>query len=197
MRERVRLVHPRAGPYLLRMDRSALRSLRAGWRRLRFRPWTSAIELGDVDVQGRVWVPGPGRVRIGNRVRLIARRAPIELRAHEGAEIVIGDDVVIEDGASIEATSSVRIGDGARIGAFCKIMDNHFHRLELGQDRFDRPTPVPIVVGAGAIVGAHAVVLPGADVGTGATVGPGAVLSFRLAPGAVFQGTAGAGVSPA
>ena len=77
---------------------------------------------------GHVWVPGPGPIRIGRGVRLVGRRAPIELKAHEGGEIVIGDGVLIEDGTSIEATRSVRIGAHARIGPFCKIIDNHFHR---------------------------------------------------------------------
>jgi acetyltransferase-like isoleucine patch superfamily enzyme len=169
----------------------ALRSLRVGWRRLRFRPWTAAVELGgDVHVEGQIWLPGSGRVRIGHGVRLLARRAAIELRAHPGAEILIADGVLIEDGASIEATSSVRIGERARIGAFTKIIDNHFHRP--GQDLFERPTPVPVVIGADALIGPHAVLLPGAEMGAGAAVGAGAVLSFRLAPGAVFLGTTSA-----
>jgi acetyltransferase-like isoleucine patch superfamily enzyme len=170
---------------------SALRSLRVGWRRLSFRPWTAAVELGEVHVEGRIWLPGSGKVRIGDGVRLLARRAAIELRAHSGAEIVIADDVLIEDGTSIEATSSVRIGERARIGAFCKIIDNHFHRPGQG-DRFERPTPVPVVIGPDALIGPHAVLLPGAEVGAGAAVGAGAVLSFRLAPGAVFLGTTSA-----
>jgi acetyltransferase-like isoleucine patch superfamily enzyme len=168
--------------------------LRSIWRRLHFRPWSADVEVGDVEVEGQVWVPGTGRVRIGDRVRFSARRSAIELRAHPGAEILIGDHAVIEDGVSIEATSLVRIGEHARLGAFCKIMDNHFHRV--GQDRFDRPTPVPVVVGAGAIVGPHAVLLPGAEVGIGAVVGAGAVLSFRLAAGARFPGTTSAGPLP-
>jgi acetyltransferase-like isoleucine patch superfamily enzyme len=142
--------------------------------------WRTEI-AGDLDVQGQIWVPGPGRLRIGRGVRLIGRRAPIELRAYEGAEIVIEDGVVIEDGTSIEATRSVRIGARARIGAFCKIIDNHFHNA-VG-DRFVRPEPEPVVIGAGAVVGPRAVVLPGGELGEGATLGAGCVLSFRLAAG--------------
>jgi acetyltransferase-like isoleucine patch superfamily enzyme len=170
----------------------ATAAVRAAWRLLRFQPWLTAcqLELGGARVEGRIWLPGGGRVRIGRGVRLIARRGAIELRAYRGGEIVIDDHAVIEDGTSIEATTSVRIGARARIGPFCKIIDNHFHRT-VG-DRFERPASVPVVIGADAVVGAHAVLLPGAEVGEGAWVGPAAVLSFRLAPQAVFPGTASA-----
>jgi acetyltransferase-like isoleucine patch superfamily enzyme len=165
---------------------------RVAWWVLRSRRWAAAREneLGNARVEGRVWLPGPGRVRIGHGVRLVGRRAAIELRAYQGAEIVIEDDVVIEDGTSIEATGLVRIGARVRIGPFCKIIDNHFHRT-IG-DRFERPDPVPVVVGPDSMIGAHAVLLPGAELGPGGTVGPAAVLSFRLPAGGVFPGTAGA-----
>ncbi|MBV9945701.1 MAG: acetyltransferase [Myxococcales bacterium] len=133
-------------------------------------------------VTGRVWLPGWGQVRIGSRVRLIGDRAAIELRAHEGGEIVIEDDVLVEDGASIEATCSVVVGAGARIGPFCKIIDNHFHPTT--GDRHARPEGVPIRIGRGAVLGPRAVVLPGGSLGDGAVLGPAAVLSFRLPPGA-------------
>jgi acetyltransferase-like isoleucine patch superfamily enzyme len=162
-------------------------------RMLKFGPPLAAwrLQLGDqVQVEGRVWLPGAGRVVIGRGVRLVGRRAAIELRAHEGGEISIGDGAVIEDGTSIEATGSVRIGAGARIGPFCKIVDNHFHHT-VG-DRFQRPDPIPVVVGEGAIIGVRAVLLPGSEVGAGARVGPAQVLSFRLPAGAEFPGPSGA-----
>src|SRR5271170_7448095 len=71
-------------------------------------------------VVGRIWIYGPGAVRIGDRVRLDASSAPIELHVGPGAEIVLGDDVEIQGGVSIEALQSVQIGDGCRIAARCK-----------------------------------------------------------------------------
>jgi hypothetical protein len=136
----------------------------------------------DLVVAGRVWFPGPGRVRIGRGVRLVGRRAPIEVRAHEGGVITIGDGVLIEDGTSIEATLSVHIAAGARIGPFCKIIDNHFHRT-VG-DRYDRPEPVAISIGEGAVIGPRAVILPRGGLGAGARLGPAQVLSFILPAGA-------------
>ena len=151
--------------------------------RLRFHPWLTAarrLDLGEADVQGRVWLPGGGRVQIGRGVRLIARRAEIELRAYEGAEIVIEDDVVIEDGTSIEATARVTIGARTRVGPFCKIIDNQFHHLTR---RFERPPAVPVVIGPDSFIGAHAVVLPGASLGAGAWIEPAVVLSSPVPAG--------------
>ena len=133
---------------------------------------------GELDVRGLVWVPGPGRIRIGRGVRLVGRRAAIELKAHEGGQIFIGDGTVIEDGTSIEATELVRIGAHVRIGPFCKIIDNHFHRT-VG-DRYVRPQAVPISIGEGAIMGPRAMILPGGGLGAGAWLGAGQVLSFCL-----------------
>jgi acetyltransferase-like isoleucine patch superfamily enzyme len=149
-----------------------LRPLLAGWR----------VELqGDVFVKGKVWAPGRGRLHVGRGVRLIGEPAPIELRAHEEAEIWIEDGVLIEGGTSIEATRSVRVGARSRIGPFCKILDNHFHAVS---DRRLRPESVPIVIGEDCVLGPRAILLPGAEMGAGARVGPAGVLSFHLRAGA-------------
>jgi acetyltransferase-like isoleucine patch superfamily enzyme len=153
-------------------------------RVLVFRPMRAAMRVemaSDALVEGRVWIRGTGRVRIGSGARLVGRRSPIELHTHDSGEIVLGDGVLVEDGTSIEATSSVHVGANARIGAFCKIIDNHFHHTT--GDRFDRPEGVPVTVGQGAVVGPRSVLLPGAEVGAGARLGPAMVLSFHLPPG--------------
>jgi acetyltransferase-like isoleucine patch superfamily enzyme len=103
------------------------------------------------------------------------------LRAHPGGEIHIDDDAVIEGGVSIEATESVYIGPRAHIGAFCKIIDNHFHRVD--GDREAWSESVRVVVGPDAVVGPHAILLPGAELGARAWVGAGRVLSSRILAG--------------
>ncbi len=146
-----------------------------------FRPLGSAVRIDvadDAEVEGKVWVTGPGQVHIGSGARLLARRAPIELCAHRGARIWIGEGVVIEAGASIEATVSVHVGRGARIEAFSKIVDNHFHATT--GDRSRRPAGVPIVIDDEANVGLRAVLLPGASLGKRARVSPRRVVSFHV-----------------
>jgi UDP-2-acetamido-3-amino-2,3-dideoxy-glucuronate N-acetyltransferase len=129
-------------------------------------------------VRGRIWIRGPGRVRIGSLVVLDASNAPIELHTLEpDAEIVIGDGVRIDGGTSIEAVRSVTLGDGVSVGAFAKIMDCNFHPL--AGDRHERPVPHAVAVEAGAQLGARSVLLAGARVGRNAVVCSGAVVSRR------------------
>jgi acetyltransferase-like isoleucine patch superfamily enzyme len=145
-----------------------------------FRAWRVELE-GDIEVTGKVWLSGPGRVLIGRGVKLFAHRAPIELCAHEGAELRLDRGVVVEAGASIEATGSIHVGARTRIGAFGKVMDNHFHHS--AGDRNQRPPPVPVVIGRDCVIGPRAILMPGAELGAGARVGPAAVVSFRVPAG--------------
>lgn len=150
-------------------------------RFLAFRPLGVAVRIDvaeDAHVEGTVWVTGPGLVHIGSGARLLGRRAPIELCAHPGARIWIGERAVIEAGASIEATDSVHVGNGARIEAFSKIIDNHFHHTT--GDRSQRPVGVPIVIDDEASVGLRAILLPGASLGKRARVAPRRVVSFHV-----------------
>jgi acetyltransferase-like isoleucine patch superfamily enzyme len=132
-------------------------------------------------VIGRIWVHGPGTLRIGKRVRLDASREPIELYVGAGAEIVLGDDVEIQGGASIEALQSVQIGDECRIGARCKVLDNDFHLVS--GNRQHTPPSAPVIIEAGATLEGGAIVLPGARVPASSVVAGGTVVRGRSAGG--------------
>jgi acetyltransferase-like isoleucine patch superfamily enzyme len=116
----------------------------------------------NVQLHGRIWIHGGGKVEIRDHSRVDASELPVELHAEREGEIVIGKGVEIGGGTSIEATAQVLIGDGARIGRLCKVLDNSFH--ETRDDRDQRPPSQPIEIGAGAIVGDRAIRLPGARV---------------------------------
>jgi len=117
---------------------------------------------------------------------LDASRAPIELHAEAGAEIVIGDDVRIEGGASLEAVKSIIVGRGARLRAWCKVIDNHFH---IPSDRTARPPSAPVVIGEEADVGERAIVLPGAQLGPGVWLDAGVVIARRVPAGMLLAGS--------
>jgi acetyltransferase-like isoleucine patch superfamily enzyme len=158
--------------------------LRWAWSRLRL---LGCQRVGEgVQVWGRLWIHGEGRLVLGDRVRLDARRAPIELHSEPGASIEIGDDVLIEGGTSIEARASVVIGERTQVHAFCKILDNHFHATT--GDRQAAPESAPVVIGPDADIGERCIVLPGARVGAGAAVGTAKVV--RAAPPAARQSAA-------
>lgn len=146
-------------------------------------------EVGEgVRVEGRVWLPGRGgRVVIGARARLGGACAPIELRAEQGAALVLGEDVVVEEGCSIEATERVQVGARCRLGAFSKVLDNHFH--EVAGDWSRRPPAKPVVIEPDCVIGPHAILLPGAWLGRGSRVGPATVVSRRVPPGTMVAGS--------
>jgi acetyltransferase-like isoleucine patch superfamily enzyme len=160
--------------------REALHDVSTRWKLRR------CAEVGrGVTVRGTVWIHGAGTIRLGERVVLDGRAAPIELHARRHGLIVLDDDVCVEGGASLEADREIRVGARARVGRFCKILDTHFHRIS---DR-DRPPPsLPVIVEEDADLGVRAILLPGAHVGRAAVVGAGTVLSRRIPDHAVAAG---------
>jgi acetyltransferase-like isoleucine patch superfamily enzyme len=142
------------------------------WSRLRL--WRCAEVGRSPSVTGRVWVHGGGSVRLGDRVRIDARMAPVELHAGPGSELVIGNDVVIRSGTSIEARLGVTIGDGSSIDGFVRIIDNHLH-VVVG-DRREQPSSLRVTVGPDSRIGWRAILLPGARVAQGGVVVPGRIV---------------------
>ena len=140
-----------------------------------------------VQVLGPLWIRGRGSIRIGARVVLDARHAPIELCAtHPMADLVIGDDVVIEGGTSIEAEASITIGARVHIGGFCRIMDSHFHPLR--GDRELRPRPMPVIVEEDVEMGDRSILVAGSHLEHHVVVAPGTVVTRRVRAGCTVRG---------
>jgi acetyltransferase-like isoleucine patch superfamily enzyme len=133
----------------------------------------------DVVLRGTIWMRGDGTVRIGDGVVLDGSVAPIELHVHEGGELVLDAGVRIDGGTSIEARKHVHLGARVRVGAFCKILDNHYHRPS-GAHRRDLPASSPVEVEDDVTLGARVLLLPGAYLGRGCVVGPGTVVTRRV-----------------
>lgn len=139
------------------------------------------------EVRGALRVHGGGDVIVGKRVLFDGVPVAVELLAHPGATIVLGDGCVLEGGCSIEATRSIRIGAGCHLDAFSKIMDNHFHNLD--GDRHLRPHGSPVVLEDGVRLGPHSIVLAGARIGRGTRVGPATVIRRSLPTGLCVRGS--------
>ena len=155
--------------------------------------WMSAYHLRrragvgrDVVVRGGLWIRGPGRIEIGDRVVLDGATAPIELHVGPGAVIALGDDVYIGGGTSIEAQKAVTIGLRSRVGRFVKIIDNHFHNA--AGKRNERPPSVPVVIEDDVELGPRAILLPGAHLGRGTRVVAGSVVTRRVPPFSLVSG---------
>ena len=144
--------------------------------------------LGDnVDIRGRIWIHGPGKVHIGNRVVLDGSTWPIELNPEKGAEIAIGDDVHIDGGASIWALKSITVGARCHLGTFCKLMDNHYHSLS-NRDLTTRPASAAVLVEDDVRIGPYSILLSGAHVGRSTVIHERTVVTRRIAPGVEVRG---------
>lgn len=145
-------------------------------------------EVGEgVQLLGRVYIHGGGRITLGRDVVLDGRALPIELHAGPDGTLVIGDGTVIHSGASIEAQERVEIGPRCVLGRLSKVMDNHFHPV--GGDRHQRPSSKPVILEAGVTLAPRAIVLPGAHLEANVQVGPGVVVSRRVKAGLSLVGS--------
>lgn len=144
-------------------------------------------EVGrDVVVRGELWIRGPGRIVIGDRVVLDCATAPIELHVGPGATIELRDDVYVGGGTSIESQKAVTVGLRSRIGRFSKIIDNHFHNA--AGKRHERPPSVAVVIEDDVELGPRSILLPGAHLGEGTRVVSGSVVTRRVPPRSLVSG---------
>ncbi len=149
----------------------------------------SARILGSVRIRGR------GSVRVGERVVLDGRFAPIELHAiTPEAIITLDDDVRIGPGTSIEAIASVSIGARARLDRFCKVMDTHFHQTS--GDRQQRAEAHPVTIEEDTDVGPSAILTAGAHLERGVRVCPASMVTRRVRAGATVRGSPATVVRP-
>ena len=139
-----------------------------------------------IEVSGRLWLHGGGRVAVGEATRFSGGASGIELFAMADGFIIIGAGCYFAEGVSIEATRSVTIGDRVRLGAFTKILDNNFHPLR--GSRHTRTAPSPVVIEDDVQIGSRVIVLPGVVIERGALIQPGAVVTRRVPAGAEVAG---------
>lgn len=149
---------------------------------------------------------GGARLKIGDNVTVkssflsnlvgLYSRTIIVTRA-PGAVIEIGDNVGIS-GATLYARKKIVIGENTCIGGNCKILDNDFHpidvgdRLKLLQDAHGGDSDlVPsreIRIGKNCFIGCNSIILKGTALGNNCVVGAGAVVSGVFEANTVIAG---------
>lgn len=127
-----------------------------------------------VRLQGRARVGGGGAITIGDRVRITATTAPVEILAWSGARVTIGDGTFVNYGVSIAAHQEVTIGRDCQIGQYAIINDNDYHSIE---DKQRLPPSRPVVLGDRVWLGARVIVLKGVHIGDDAVIGAGSVVT--------------------
>ena len=137
-----------------------------------------------VECDGRVYVVGDCRIRIGQRSRL---GRDLELETHGGV-IVIGRNVRVNRGCTIAARRSVKIGDDTMIGEFCSIRDAN-HGFAPGEPiRTQAHRARRIQIGSDVWIGRGVCVLPGAVIEDGAVIGANSVVTGRVPAGCIAVG---------
>jgi acetyltransferase-like isoleucine patch superfamily enzyme len=135
---------------------------------------------------GRARVSGNGEILIGDRALLMGTTVPLELVAHRGGRVQIGDQTFINYGVSISAHESVEIGSGCQIGQYCIIQDNDYHDIV---EKWRTPPSAPVVIEDRVWLGARVIVLKGVRIGHDAVIGAGSVVTKDIPPRTIAAGT--------
>ena len=148
----------------------------------------NATHLGKkVRVWGPLKVENWGEMMIGDKVRLSATPAVLELVTGGNGRLEIGQRTFINYGGSISAHELVHIGARCNIGPHVLIMDNNFHRME--PDRRDEMPPShPIILEDNVFLGARVIVLGGVTIGADSVVGAGSVVTRSIPSGVIAAG---------
>jgi acetyltransferase-like isoleucine patch superfamily enzyme len=188
----------------------------------RFRPWFYAlltrivysdksIEFGKkfrCDGIPRILIDPGCKLAIGNEVEF---RRNVEIRIHQGAQIIIGSNIRLDRGVRILSTNNsvIKIEDFVRIGLYTvmnggadisigqKSLVSGFVYLQTSMHGYaDREMTVqdqgyvhaPVMLGEDVWLGAGSVILPGVVIGKGAVIGSNAVVTKEVAPFKVVAG---------
>lgn len=150
---------------------------------IRMRLW-ARVPLS-VRLRGGIRIRGRGEITFGQQVFLLGTVVPIELIAHEGARIEVGEKSIINYGTSISAHQQISIGNRCKIGHYVFIMDNDQHDVI---ERTRTPPSRPVVVEDDVWIASHAIILPGVRIGRNAIVGAGSVVTRDVPPDTVVAG---------
>jgi len=136
-------------------------------------------------VFGSLVVRGPGRVILGDDVRVIQKTTPF---THSpDAVITVGDRVDLV-GVRFGCMARISIGDESMVSE-CRIMDTDFHSIAV--NRRDSTAPIrtaPITIGRNVWIAPQTAILPGTSIGDNSVIAFGAICSGAVPPNVVMVG---------
>lgn len=138
-----------------------------------------------VRLYGRIYLKASGSVKFGEGVSILADVIPVEIFAHKGSHISIGDRTFINYGASITAYEEVSIGCDCLLGHNLRIVDRNEHGVE---QRETAPPPAPVIIEDCVWIGANVIILPGVRIGRNSAVGAGSVVTKDIPPNCIAVG---------
>ncbi len=134
---------------------------------------------------GKIRLAGKGEVVFGEGVTLTGTVVPLELTAHEGARIEVGDHTYFNYGTSITAYDRVSIGRHCHFGHYVLVLDNSEHATQL---HTARPLSKSVVIEDHVWIASRVIILPGVSIGHHTTIGAGSVVTKDIPPGSVAVG---------
>lgn len=158
--------------------------LRGRWYKFFYALTGARVTIGrNFKVDGSLSIRGPGRVVIGDDVRVGMRVTPW---THEkDAVIEIGNRVFL-NGTRFGCAKSIAVGDDC-ILADCRLMDTDHHGVD-PRNRGEYKS-APIVVGKNVWITIQCVVLKGTTIADGCTVTPNSVVAKSLPePDSIYGG---------
>jgi len=134
-------------------------------------------------VEGSLSIRGPGRIVIGDDVRVGMHVTP--WTHEEDAVVTIGDRVYL-NGTRFGCAQAITVGDDC-ILADCRLMDTDHHGVD--PNRRGEYKSAPIVVGRNVWITIQCVVLKGVSIAQGCTVTPNSVVVGDLpTPDSIYGG---------
>jgi FkbH-like protein len=124
-----------------------------------------------------------GRIAVGSDLVLNSTFSPVELVAHPGGTVELGDRVAINYGTAISARSLVRLGNRVSLGPYCILCDS-----DSADENGSVAPSSSIEIEDDVWLAGRVTVLPGARVGAGSVVTAGSVVSGQIPPGVVAGG---------
>lgn len=169
-----------------RACRIGVKLLRGRWSLWGHRLRGIRVEGGrGLQLEGRLAIRGPGRVILGDNIRIGATTTP--WTHHPDAVITIGAGSYL-NGTRFGCSDRITIGAGA-ILADARIMDTDFHSIHA--NRHDSEAPVrtkPVELEENVWVAAAVGILPGTRIGRNSVVGFGSVCAGEYPANVIIAG---------
>lgn len=157
--------------------------IRSAWYRLLYVHILRRATIGkDFKVMGKLSIKGPGKVIIGDSVRIGMTVTPWTY--HPDAVIEIGDRTFL-NGTRFACERRIYIGNDV-ICADCRIMDTDFHGTH--PDHRDEHKAKAIHISSKVWITIQCVILKGANIGQGSTITPNSVVLSNIPPNEVWGG---------
>lgn len=143
------------------------------------------VQIGkNFRMMGRMSIKGPGKVIIGDNVKVGMVVTP--WTCSKDAVLEIGNNVFL-NGTRFSCVNNIKVGDDTML-ADCRIMDTDFHTKDPARRREDDEETAPITIGKNAWITMQSVVLKGSVIGDNSIISPNSVVQGEVPANRIMMG---------